>query len=109
MRLYMNQILFGLATLVLAIPVSGRTYKASWRVMNPIMIGSTQMKTGDYQLRADDSKADLMILQNGKVLVSVPGQWVKLSKKADFTAITNDGTKVTEIQFSGSDQAFQPR
>jgi hypothetical protein len=107
MRLGIKHMLAVLAALFLVIPIWARTYKASWSVTTPVTIGGTQVKVGDYQLNADDSKKELTVLQNGKVLATVPGQWVKLPKKADFTNIETDNGKVTEVQFGGSDQAFQ--
>ena len=108
MRLGTN-ILAGLATLILVIPIWARAYKTSWTVNTPVTIGGTQVKVGDYQLNADDSKKELTVLQNGKVIATVQGQWVKLPKKADFTNVETEGGKVTQVQFGGSDQAFQPQ
>jgi hypothetical protein len=109
MRLSAKHVLAGLAAIILAIPVWARTYKATWIVNTPETIGGTQVKKGDYQLNADDAKKELTVLQNGKVLATVPGQWVKLPKKADSNSIENDNGKVTQVQFGGSDQAFQPQ
>jgi hypothetical protein len=67
------------------------------------------VKPGTYQLNADDAKKDLTVLQNNKVVATVSGQWIKLPKKVDNSSIMTDGNKVTQIQFSGSDQAFQPQ
>lgn len=109
MRLGAKHVLAGLAALILVMPVWARTYKALWIVNTPVTIGGTQVKVGDYQLNADDAKKELTVLQNGKVLATVPGQWVKLPKKADGNAIDAEGGKVTQVRFGGSDQAFQPQ
>jgi hypothetical protein len=99
----------GLAVLISVMPVWARPYKQSWNVSVPATIGSTEVKPGTYQLNADDAKKDLTVLQNNKVVATVSGQWIKLPKKADNSSIMTDGNKVTQIQFSGSDQAFQPQ
>jgi hypothetical protein len=82
MRFGKKHILAGLATLIFVIPTWARTYKTSWTVLTPVTIGGTQVKVGDYQLNGDDTKKELTVLQNGKVLATVPGQWIKLPKKA---------------------------
>jgi hypothetical protein len=109
MHLRAKHVLAGFAAFILVTPVWARTYKASWTVNTPVSIGGTQVKAGEYQLNADDAKKELTVLQNGKVLATVPGQWVKLPKKADYNAIDTDGGKVSQVRFGGSDQAFQPQ
>jgi hypothetical protein len=68
-----------------------------------------QVKAGEYQLNADDAKKEVMVLQNNKVVATVTGQWTKLPKKAEYSTVLTDGNKVTQIEFDGSDQAFQPQ
>jgi len=109
MRLGTKQVLVCLAVLILAMPVLARTHKDSWTVGMLPTIGGTQGKAGTYQLNADDAKKELTVLQNGKVVATVPGQWVKLPKKVDYTQVQTDSGKVTQVQFEGSDQAFQPQ
>ena len=109
MRLDMRHVFAGLAALMLVMPVWARTHKEQWTVNTPVTIGGTQIKVGDYQLNADDAKKELTVLQNGKVVATVPGQWVKLPKKADYTTVETDSGKVTRVLFGRSDQAFQPQ
>jgi hypothetical protein len=109
MRLGAKHVLAGLAALILVMPAWARTYNQPWAVSTAVTIGSMQVKAGNYQLNADDAKKELTVLQNGKVLATIPGQWVKLPKKADYLTVLNDGAKVTEVRFGGSDQAFQPQ
>jgi hypothetical protein len=47
-------------------------------------------------------------LQNGKIIATVQEQWVKIPQKAQSASVDIDQDKITEVQFSGSDQAFQP-
>jgi hypothetical protein len=110
MRLSVTRyILAGFAVLALAITVQARTYKDTWTLDKLVTIGGTQLKPGNYQLNADDAKKELAVMLNGKVLAMVSGQWVKLPKKADYTSVETEGDKVTQVQFGGSDQAFQPQ
>ena len=109
MRLGAKHALAGLAVLVSVLPVWARTYKQPWIVVGSATIGSTQMKPGSYELNADDSKKELTVLLNNKAVATVQGQWIKLPKKSDYSTVLTDSNKVTQIQFSGSDQAFQPQ
>ena len=109
MRLDTKHVFAGLAVLILVMPAWARTYRPEWSVSTPVTIGRTQVKPGNYQLNADDTKQELTVLQNGKVLANIPGHWVKLPKKAANTTIDTDGDKVSQVEFGGSDQAFQPQ
>jgi hypothetical protein len=109
MSLDTRHVFAGLAALILVVPVWARTYKEPWIVYTPVTIGGTQLKAGNYQLNADDAKKEITVLQNGKVLATIPGQWVKLPKKANSAAIETEGGRVTQVQFGGNDQAFQPQ
>jgi len=109
MRISAKHALAGLAVLTLVAPLWARTYKQPWIVSTPATIGSMQLKAGEYQLNADDAKKELTVSQNSKVLATVSGQWIKLPKKADYSTVVTDGNKVTQVEFDGSDQAFQPQ
>jgi len=107
MHIRTKHFIAGLAALTLTIPVWARTYKESLTTDKNEMIGSTQLSAGSYELAADDSKKELDVLENGKVMATVQGQWVKLPKKPQYSTVVSDGDKITQVQFSGSDQAFQ--
>src|ERR1700680_1213961 len=108
MRLRVKHYLAGLAVLALTMPVFARTYKASLGLSKNTTIGTTQLKPGSYTFTADDTKKELNILQNDKIIATVQGQWVKIPKKADTFAVDTTDDKITQVQFGGSDQAFQP-
>ena len=107
MRIRMKHYIAGLALLTLTMPVWARTYKESLSLDKNETIGSAQLKPGSYELAADDTKKELDILQNGKIIATVQGQWVKLPQKPQDSAVVSDGDKITEVQFSGNDEAFQ--
>ena len=110
MRLSITRYALGVfATLALVATVQAKTHKNTWNLDKTVTIGSTQMKPGSYQLNGDDAKKELTVLQNGKTVASVSGQWVKLPKKSDYTSVETTGDKVTEVLFGGSDRAFQPQ
>jgi len=109
MRLRMKHYLAGLVVLTAAIPVWAHVYKQPLTIDKDMTFGSAQLKPGTYQLNADNAKKELSILQNGKPMATVPGQWVKLPQKAEYSTIVSEGAKINQVQFSGSDQAFQPQ
>jgi hypothetical protein len=96
-----------LVVLTVTLPVWARTYKETINPEKDTMIGSTQLKAGSYDLTADPAKKELQVLVNGKVMATVPGDWVKLPQKPQYSTVISDGNKITQVQFSGSDQAFQ--
>jgi hypothetical protein len=108
MHLRAKHYLAGLAVLALTMPVFARTYKATLGLSKNTTIGSAQLKPGSYTLMADDTKKELNILQHGKIIATVQGQWVKIPQKADALAVDTTEDKITQVQFGGSDQAFQP-
>ena len=107
MRLRAKQCLALLAVLALTSPVWARTYKETITPDKDTMIGGTQLKAGSYDLAGDPAKKELQILVNGKVMATVQGDWVKLPQKPQYSTVVSDGNKITQVQFSGSDQAFQ--
>jgi hypothetical protein len=96
-----------LAVLTLTLPVWARTYKETISPEKDTMIGTTQLKAGTYDLSADSAKKELQVSVNGKVMATVQGDWVKLPQKPQYSTVVSDGDKITQVQFSGSDQAFQ--
>jgi hypothetical protein len=108
MRFQAKHYLACLAVLALTMPVWARTYKASLALTNNTTIGSAQLKPGSYDLTADDTKKELNILQHGKIIATVQGEWVKTPQKASGSGIESTGDKITQVRFSGSEQAFQP-
>jgi len=107
MRLRVKQCVAVLAVLAFSMPVWARTFKQQMNADKETNIGGTTLKPGSYELSADSSKTQLQILSNGKVVATIQGQWVKLPSKPQYSTVVSDGTKVTQVKFSGSDQAFQ--
>jgi len=109
MRIRVKHYLAGLAVLVLTMPVRARTFKQSLAFEKNKTIGSQELKAGSYGLMADDARNELAILKNGKVVATIQGHWVKLPQKAQFSTYLSDSDKITQVQFGGSDQAFEPQ
>jgi hypothetical protein len=74
MRFRVKHYIAGLAVLTLTMPVWARTYKESLVLDKNSTIGSAQLKPGSYQITADDTKKELNIVQNGKVIATVQGR-----------------------------------
>jgi hypothetical protein len=62
---------------------------------------------GSYGFTADDTKKEFNILQKGKIIATVQGQWVKILDKAQAAGVDSEDNKITQVRFTGSDQAFQ--
>lgn len=107
MRLRVKQGVALLAVLAFSMPVWARTYKEQLTEDKETSIGGTTLKAGSYELSADSAKKELQVLSNGKVVGTVQGNWVKLPSKPQFSTVIADGNKITQVQFGGSDQAFQ--
>jgi hypothetical protein len=103
----MKHYLAGLAILTLTMPVWARTYKVSLVLKNNTTIGSAQLKPGSYEVTADGTKMELNILQKGKIIATVQGQWVKIPQNTQGSGVDLYKDKITQVRFSGSDQAFQ--
>lgn len=75
------------------------TVKTIMTFQNPITLGGTQLKPGDYNVAADDSK--ITISRNGKVVAEAPIQWKDETGKSQVSKIVSDSGLVTEIHFQG--------
>jgi hypothetical protein len=79
----------------------------NWDVNQPMTIGTTQIQPGAYELRAEEGKSELQVIQKGKVIATIPCHWMELSAKAQGSGVTTDNGKVTQAQFSGRTAAIQ--
>ena len=95
--------------LAVALPLWARTDKESFPFDRPAEIGSKQLKPGEYELKADEGKNELTVVQNGKVIADVPGRWVQLPKKAENSEVMLDADHIVQVEFDGRTQAFQLR
>jgi hypothetical protein len=108
LRLNSKKSFVALALSISALPRwAAHTFSTDWSPETPITIASTQIKPGDYELKAEEGKSELQVLQKNKVIATVPIQWTKLPTKARASEIVADGTKVTEVEFEGRIEAAQ--
>jgi hypothetical protein len=91
-----------------AFPVwAAHNYSEDWNPIQPITIGTTQLKPGEYQLRAEEGKSELQVIQHNKVVATVPVHWKTLSAKSHDSQVVTDSGKVTEVQFGGRMEAAE--
>jgi hypothetical protein len=96
-----------LAGLLIAMPIwAAHTSSVAWNVAQPTTIGGTDVKPGDYVIRAEDGGSQLEILSRGKVVAQVPCQWTQLPQKAQASEVDIDGGQVTQIKFGGKTGAI---
>ena len=95
------------AALVLSLPIWARTDSAHLVVEHTVTIGAQQLEPGTYNIRANDGGKEISIARadNGRVVASVPCEWVQLPQKARQTAVRFDADRVVEIDFSGKTEA----
>jgi hypothetical protein len=79
----------------------------SWELHETTTIGSAQVKPGDYLFRAEEGQSELQIIENGKVIPTVPCSWTHLTKKAADSEIHILNNRMTEVQFAGRREAIQ--
>ena len=97
-----------LAFSFVALPVwAAHMDSLSWEPTQAARIGSTQVMPGQYELRAEEGQPNVEVMHNGKVLATVPCNWVKLPKKADNSEVQTNNNQVTQVDFSGRSEAIQ--
>ena len=92
---------------IFSLPALARTDMLSWQVNQPVTIGTTQLKPGNYQLKAEEGQSELQVKENGRMVATIPVHWVQLPSKANSSEVDTDSGKVTEIHFSGTTAAIQ--
>lgn len=102
-----NTKLLGLSLLLAAVPVwAAHTNSVSWTVSKDTTLGTTQIKPGDYELKAEDGQAQLDVFSHGKMIAQVPCRWIQLPSKAAASQVEVDNDKVTQIEFGGKTGAL---
>lgn len=86
-----------LAMLALGIANAASSY--GLKLYNPVWVGSTQLKAGDYKVEMQGDKA---VFKTGKTVVEVPATLEKGDKKYSFTSFTSADSKVSEIDLGGT-------
>jgi len=110
MKLHAKCYLGVLTVLILTMPAwagknSSHKDSIDYDVSQVTMLGGTQLQPGHYTITAREAESHLDIVQNGKVIATVPCQWVRLPKKAEQSEVSSDGNHVNEVEFEGRMEA----
>ncbi len=100
------------AAVILTAPVwaaSASSHKdsAAFDAAQATTIGNTHLQPGHYTFEAREDQSRLNVLQNGKVVATVPCHWVQLQKKANNSEILSNNNQVNEVKFGGRTEAAQ--
>jgi hypothetical protein len=69
-------------------------------ISNPVWIGTTQLKPGDYKVAVSGDKA--VFTQDKKVVAEVPASMATGSSKYSGTQVVSSDSKVEEIDLGGT-------
>jgi uncharacterized protein with FMN-binding domain len=109
MRFYVKKYFAVVAVLLFAAVVwaSTHTDTTKYDVTKTMEIGQTQLKPGNYTLKANESQDQLRVLHQGRLVATVPCHWVKLNRKANNTEVFSNKDRVTRIEFHGRQEAVK--
>lgn len=112
MRSHAKHYLGVVAILILAMPLwagknTPRIYSAHFEASRVTMIGTTELQPGNYTFQVKEAQNQLDVIKDGKVIATVPCQWIQLPKKAVGSEIQSDENRVTEIDFAGRTEAVK--
>jgi hypothetical protein len=105
----LSQGLVVLAILALSAPVFARSRSMAQPLdlSQPATIGSTTLKPGHYEIRADENSNQVRVTHDSKLVATVEGKIVTLNRKAPYAAVVFNGRQIHEIQFSGKIEAIE--
>lgn len=112
MKFVKSTAMLGLAALVLSLGAFAKDNKneGKFTLFDPVQLGSTQLKPGDYKAVWDGSGSDVQvkILQGKNVVATAPAKLVDTTYSQDSVAVgTASGSKtLDEIDFGGPRKAL---
>jgi hypothetical protein len=108
MRVQMKFCISVLAAVAFAIP-AWASHKMSTQLSlnHPTKIGDTTLKPGNYRLVVNSGQNDVRVMQDGRLLATVPGKWVDLKSRSPYTDVVINKNQVKEIDFSGKTKAIR--
>lgn len=107
MRSSLKYFLGAVSIAILVSPLWARTDEMDLTVDHPIMVGTTKLDPGEYQVKADEDKSTVEIIRDGMTVATAPGHWERLAKKADYSEASYNTNALISIQFEGSQESFQ--
>jgi hypothetical protein len=103
----LSQCLAILAVFALSAPVFARSMSQPLDLSRPATIGSTTLQPGNYEFKADMNSNQVQVERNGRLVATIEGKEITLSKKAPYGAVVMDGRRIHEIQFGGKTEAIE--
>ncbi len=91
------KVTFSLATLALGVASAASSYNV--KLYDPMWIGSTQLKAGDYKVEMQGDKA---VFKSGKNVVEVPATMGTVDKKFSATSFVSEKAQLQEIDLGGT-------
>ena len=109
----LNRFLVGSALLAATSAFAANGGSLSIQEQAPVSVSGKHLPAGDYKVKweGDGPNVELNILQDGKVIATVPARTIELQQKDQQNSVlikeNSDGTdSVSEIHFSGKRYAF---
>ena len=91
------KMMFGIGVLALGVASAASGY--SVKLFEPVMVGTTELKPGDYKVEMQGDKA---VFKSSKGTVEVPATMATSEKKFPMNSVSADGKQLTEIDFGGT-------
>jgi hypothetical protein len=85
--------------LALTISASAKPIHSSFTLPASAKLSGAELKAGDYNVNADDTKVTLLF--KGKVVAEAKVEWKDGTSKASQTSVLIAGDEIKEIRFEG--------
>jgi hypothetical protein len=96
------------AVLALAVPSwAAHRDTTQWTVIDTSTIGSSTIRPGEYQIRAEEGANQLEVVKEGNVVATVPCHWIHLDQKPEYTEVVINSNSVDEVHFAGRTEAIK--
>jgi len=106
---YLTMALMVTAMSIFAASADDTHHSARIKISEPVIVGNTMVKKGEYKIRFDEVTGELTVKElDGDLVASAIGQVVALENDADQTAITTTdtgrGRVLTAVQIHNVDK-----
>jgi hypothetical protein len=91
------KMMFGIGVFALGVASAASGY--SVKLYEPLMVGTTELKPGDYKVEMEGDKA---VFKMGKTTIEVPATMATSEKKFASNSVSADGKQLIEIDFAGT-------
>ena len=93
----LTKVIFSLATVALGVASAASSYTV--KLYDPMWVGTTQLKAGEYKVEMQGNKA---VFTTGKTVVEVPATLGTSDAKYKTTSFTSVDKKISEIDLGGT-------